>query len=64
MIQSMSFIFHIYIAGVQLLYSIVMVAYDEASNFLFLESGTISNSKNKVNQIMIIELHGNIYQKS
>jgi len=63
MIQSMSFIFHIYIAGVQLLYSIVMVAYDEVSNFLFLESGTISNSKNKVNQIMIIELHGNIYQK-
>lgn len=62
MIQSMSFIFHIYIAGVQLLYSIVM-AYDEVSNFLFLESGTISNSKNKVNQIMIIELHGNIYQK-
>ena len=63
MIQSMSFIFHIYIAGVQLLYSIEMVAYDEVSNFLFLESGTISNSKNKVNQIMIIELHGNIYQK-
>lgn len=62
MIQSMSFIFHIYIGGVQLLYSIIM-AYDEVSNFLFLESGTISNSKNKVNQIMIIELHGNIYQK-
>ena len=63
MIQSMSFIFHIYIAGVQLL-SIVMVTYDEVSNFHFLESGTIFNSKNKVNQIMIIELHGNIYQNS